>query len=76
MAANEIVISFVNLSYIALSRKEDDHVYAYGKEVLSLGLLLMEFCDTIWQGDGLRILCGSPSLSSRHLAELTTPLKL
>ena len=57
MAANEIVISFVNLSYIAPSRKEDDHVYAYGKEVLSLGLLLMEFCDAIRQGDGLRILC-------------------
>ena len=46
----------MNLSYIAPSRKEDDHVYAYGKEALSLGLLLMEFCDAIREGDGLRIL--------------------
>jgi len=57
MAANEIVISFVNLSYIAPSRKEDDHVYVYGRKVLSLGLQLMEFCDAIQEGDSLRILC-------------------
>ena len=35
---------------------EVDHVMAYGKEVITLGLLYMEYCDTIKEGDGLRII--------------------
>lgn len=38
------------------AKKESDHVHAYAKELLSLGLLYMEFCDGIREGDGLRIL--------------------
>jgi len=45
----------VNLSYPVPS-SEDDHVYAYGKEVLSLALRLMEFSDAVQEGDGCRIL--------------------
>ena len=36
--------------------KETDTVYEYAKEVMSLGLLLMEFNDAIREGDGNRIL--------------------
>lgn len=36
--------------------RETDHVLAYGKELLSLGLLYNEFTDAIKEGDGLRIL--------------------
>lgn len=41
----------------AKEKKEDkvDHVMAYAREVLSLGLLYMEYCDAIREGDGLRI---------------------
>lgn len=35
---------------------ETDHVKEYGKELLSLGLLYIEYCDAIHEGDGLRIL--------------------
>jgi L1 cell adhesion molecule like protein len=38
------------------SIKEADGVLAYAKELLSLGLLYMEYCDSIREGDGLRIL--------------------
>ena len=37
------------------TKKDDDHVRAYAKEVLSLGLLLMEFTDAVREGDGERI---------------------
>lgn len=33
-----------------------DRVLAYSKEVLTLGLLFMEFCDAIREGDGTRII--------------------
>lgn len=41
----------------AKEKEEDkvDHVMAYAREVLSLGLLYMEYCDAIREGDGLRI---------------------
>lgn len=41
----------------AREKEEDkvDHVMAYAREVLSLGLLYMEYCDAIREGDGLRI---------------------
>ena len=32
-----------------------DHVTAYAREVLTLGSLYMEYCDAIWERDGLRI---------------------
>ena len=34
----------------------EDNVYEYANEVLSLGLLLMEFTDAIKEGDGTRII--------------------
>lgn len=36
--------------------EEEDNVMAYGKEVMTLGLLYMEYCDSIKEGDGLRII--------------------
>lgn len=36
--------------------KETDKILTYAREVLSLGLLYMEYCDAIREGDGLRIL--------------------
>ena len=36
--------------------KDNDHVRAYAKELLSLGLLLMEFIDSVCEGDGERII--------------------
>ena len=39
------------------SRKiTNDHIFAYSQEVLSLGLLYMEYCDAIREEDGLHIL--------------------
>lgn len=35
---------------------ERDHVVQYAKVLLTVGLLLMEFNDSIHEGDGLRIL--------------------
>ena len=35
---------------------ESDHILSYAKETPSLGMLCMEFCDSIYEGDGLRIL--------------------
>ena len=57
LAITEIVDQFVDVSYPTPStEKDDDHVRAYAKEVLSLGLLYMEFVDGIREGDGNRIL--------------------
>ena len=36
--------------------KQDDHIVGYSTELLSLGLLYMEFVDAIQEGDGERIL--------------------
>ena len=44
LAINELLESLVDISYPPASKKKRDHVYAYGKEVISLGLLYMEFC--------------------------------
>ena len=56
LAINELLESLVDISYPPASKKKRDHVYAYGKEVISLGLLYMEFCDGIREGDGARII--------------------
>jgi hypothetical protein len=54
----QIVNKFVDLSYCEKLNvnKQYDHVYAYASEILTLGLLLMEFEDSIKEGDGLRII--------------------
>ena len=57
LAVSKIVEQFVDISYpIPTTEKDDDHVRAYAKEVLSLGLLLMEFIDAVREGDGERII--------------------
>ena len=58
--------SLISLSAVSLSYGEEkpcheadstiDHVQEYASEVLSLGLMLMEFKDAVKEGDGLRIL--------------------
>ena len=51
----KLITEFVNLSYPeASTEKDDDNVRGYAKEVLSLGLLLMEFIDSVKEGDGER----------------------
>ena len=34
------------------AKKDNDHIWAYAKEVLNLGLLLMEFVDGVREADG------------------------
>ena len=56
LAVTKIVDQFVDISYPSpATKKDDDHVRAYAKEVLSLGLLPMEFTDAVHEGDGERI---------------------
>ena len=40
---------------VASSRKDEDHILNYGRDVLTCGLLLKEFNDAIHEGDGTRI---------------------
>ncbi len=57
LAVSKIVDQFVDISYPSpATKKDDDRVRAYAKEVLSLGLLLMEFMDAVREGDGERII--------------------
>ena len=56
LAIMDIIEQFVDIDYPSSANKDDDHVRAYGKEVLSLGLLFMEFKDAIREGDGERII--------------------
>ena len=57
LAIKKIIDSFVDISYPKASTEEDeDNVCAYATEVMSLGLLLMEFIDGIRKGDGERII--------------------
>ena len=59
-AANIVVDKYVDFSMEDDERSEEnsesDHVYEYASEVLTLGLLYMEFIDAIREGDGGRIL--------------------
>ena len=63
LAVKELLNRFVDLSFTMNQQSkpdkmvEHDHVQEYAKEVLSLGLLLMEFVDSIREGDGERIIC-------------------
>lgn len=53
LAVSKIVDQFVDISYPSPAlKKDDDHIRAYAREVLSLGLLLMEFTDAVREGDG------------------------
>ena len=52
LAIVEITEQFVDINYPSSTSKDDDHVRAYAKEVLSLGLLFIEFKDAIREGDG------------------------
>ena len=56
MAVRKVIDKFVYCIEPEKCIKETDHVYAYAKEVLSLGLLFIEFADAIREGDGLWIL--------------------
>ena len=56
LAIMDIIEQFVNIDYLSSASKDDDHVRAYAKEILSLGLLFMEFKDAIREGDGKRII--------------------
>ena len=57
LAIKEIIDQFVDIKYPTPTvSKDKDHVRAYAKEVVSLGLLLMEFIDAIREGDGDRII--------------------
>ena len=55
--ASAIASAYFNLSICSRDTNENqDHVHEYAKEVLSLGLLYMEFRDAIKEGDGNRVM--------------------
>ena len=57
--SHKIVSTYVDIEATfssASASKDDDKVLEYSRLVLSLGLLYMEFCDGIKEGDGMRIL--------------------
>lgn len=57
LAADSVLEQYVDLTYGDECRLEvEDGVQAYASDVLSLGLLYMEFCDAIREGDGDRII--------------------
>ena len=55
LAVRKVIEEFVVVNYPTAAKKDDDHVRAYAKEVLSLGLLLMEFVDSVREACGERI---------------------
>ena len=55
LALREVLSPLVDLSFpTSPSMCDSDQVRAYAREVLSLGLMFLEFCDAVWEGDGLR----------------------
>ena len=57
IALADMVSSYINLT--AFNKMEDDdkdQVRAYAREVLSLGVLLLEFNDNVHEGDGERLM--------------------
>lgn len=58
LATKEVITRLVDFSFEGgdACLPCDDHVLAYAREVLSLGLLYMEFTDAVREGDGGRIL--------------------
>ena len=56
-AANDFLNKFVDLTFCQqLQLNPDDRVHTYACEVLTLGLLLIEFNDAVREGDGTRII--------------------
>ena len=55
-AVHKLVLNFVDLSFCQQVVSPKDHVHAYACEVLSLGLVLIEFNDAVREGDGTRII--------------------
>ena len=53
LAVRKVVDEFVDPT---AAKKDDDHLQAYAKKVLSLGLLLVEFEDGVREADGERII--------------------
>ena len=57
---SEIISKFVDLSCFSIDHLEErntgDHIHEYAKEIISLGVLYMEFQDGIREGDGERVL--------------------
>lgn len=57
LATRSVVEKFVDLTWVEKESVDtDDHVQAYACEVLTLGLIYMEFKDAIREGDGERII--------------------
>lgn len=50
------VVQFIFLLHLVSGTASSDGIMEYGKEVLSLGLLYLEYKDAIKEGDGLRVL--------------------
>lgn len=55
-AIKEYMGGFIDITLHGQTLNPDDHVQQYAREVLTLGLLLMEFNDAIHEGDGHRII--------------------
>lgn len=79
-AVKAILSNFVDLSFPAKSiskkrAKSLDHIHEYGKDVLTMGLLFLEFKDAIREGDGesaTLLEVHVPVLSSNRSYELHT----
>ena len=58
LALDQLITDYVDISYPTdlVTKNENDHVLEYAKELMNLGLLLMEFNGSIHEGDGERIL--------------------
>lgn len=54
--ASKVVNSFVDLECTYTEQSQSDKVYAYACEVLSLGLLYLEFHQAVKEGDGDRVM--------------------
>ena len=54
LAVRKVIEEFIDVNYPTAAKRDDDHVQAYAKEVLSLGLL-MEFVDSVREVCGERI---------------------
>ena len=56
-AMTSMVKKYINITpFMKAGHKESDQVRSYAREVLSLGVLLLEFNDAIREGDGERLL--------------------
>ena len=55
-ASEKVISKFVDISLETKIQRTSDGIYSYTCEVISLGLLLLEFNDAVHEGDGERIL--------------------